>query len=89
MQTDSFPARIRPLAADDLLEIVRYLDTQSDQAGNLFRDDIHPAHYRTTVKAPGNGRDSTNARSAQGPTVVADEPVRELSRVLPADPRRD
>ena len=40
MQADRFPARIRPLAADDLEQIVRYLDARSDQAGNLFRDEI-------------------------------------------------
>ena len=40
MPGDSFPARIRPLAADDLEQIVRYLDAQSDQAANLFRDEI-------------------------------------------------
>ena len=40
MQPDRFPARIRPRAADDLEEIVRYLDAQSDQTGNLFRDEI-------------------------------------------------
>ena len=87
MPGDSFPARIRPLAADDLEQIVRYLDAQSDQAANLFRDEI--LRHRTAVRTSASRGDSAHARPAQGPAILAIERVRELPRVLSAHPRRD
>ena len=48
-------ARIRPLATKDLEEILRYLDQQSEVAGDRFLDDFFHA---TTLLAemPGLGR---------------------------------